>query len=168
MNPIKLTFKYNLKIAVTIYILSMLLSGFIFGILNIKIGEFKFSNDLGTWYTIFFHNLKIHLLLIIGGVLFSIPSLIILIINGLFGGFYIVQAFILGQFDSLIKTIFLHAIFEIPTTLLSVVLSLQISFFIYYRIVKKEKFTIKLSKMLGVFLSVVLLTLIAAIIEGIR
>ncbi|BCC08572.1 hypothetical protein BCM0100_4806 [Bacillus cereus] len=54
MNPIKLTFKYNLKIAVTIYILSMLLSGFIFGILNIKIGEFKFSNDLGTWYTIFF------------------------------------------------------------------------------------------------------------------
>ncbi|HDR8057806.1 TPA: stage II sporulation protein M, partial [Bacillus cereus] len=73
-----------------------------------------------------------------------------------------------GQFDSLIKTIFLHAIFEIPATLLSVVLSLQISFFIYYRIVKKEKFTIKLSKMLGVFLSVVLLTLIAAIIEGIR
>ena len=144
MNPIKLTFKYNLKIAVTIYILSMLLSGFIFGILNIKIGEFKFSNDLGTWYTIF-HNLKIHLLLIIGGVLFSIPSLIILIINGLFGGFYIVQAFILGQFDSLIKTIFLHAIFEIPATLLSVVLSLQISFYLL-SYSEKEKFTIKLSK----------------------
>ena len=115
----------------------------------------------------FFHNLKIHLLLIIGGVLFSIPSLIILIINGLFGGFYIVQAFILGQFDSLIKTIFLHAIFEIPATLLSVVLSLQISFYLL-SYSEKEKFTIKLSKMLGVFLSVVLLTLIAAIIEGIR
>ena len=63
MNPIKLTFKYNLKIAVTIYILSMLLSGFIFGILNIKIGEFKFSNDLELG-TLFFHNLKIHLYLL--------------------------------------------------------------------------------------------------------
>ena len=99
----------------------------------------------------FFHNLKIHLLLIIGGVLFSIPSLIILIINGLFGGFYIVQAFILGQFDSLIKTIFLHAIFEIPATLLSVVLSLQISFYLLSYSEKREVYDKIIKNVRGIF-----------------
>jgi stage II sporulation protein M len=158
-----LSFKFNLVIAIAIYIIGLIFSL----LLNMKIGELTFSNYLGPWYTIFFHNFKIHFIIMVGGIFFSIPSMIILFMNGLTGGFYIAQSLVLDQFHMLMKAIFFHGFFEIPATLLSATISLQISFFLYKRIIAQQKIPLKSLRLPWKFTGVVLLTLIAAIIEGI-
>lgn len=158
--------KNNLKIVLLIYFFSMMLSSLIVFILNIKEGYLTFNNNLGDWIDIFFHNLKIHVLLIFGGIIFSIPSIIILIFNGLISGFYISQSIVLNESGALFKNIFMHGFLEMPATLLSVAVSLQVTYYCYSRVFKKR---LVLLRNFSFHISVpiiIVLTLLAAIIEG--
>ncbi|WP_071460904.1 stage II sporulation protein M [Bacillus massilinigeriensis] len=160
-------FKVSFTIAFSVYLIGMLLSSVIFFLLNINEGELSFDNDLGNWFNIFLHNFRIHIFLIIGGIILSIPTIIIVFINGTVGGFYLTQSIIIDQYQDLFFMVMKHGIFEIPATLISAGISIQISSFIIRRIFIKEKVLFKDLKIWNPFLIMTLLTLIAAIIESI-
>lgn len=160
-----LSLKKSILFTVAIYLSAILIGSLIICILQPDIGNIKFTNSQNTWYSYFYHNYSINLLLIIGGILFWIPSLVILFINGLISGFFISQSVFNYQLDKLLLGIVSHGIFEIPAMILSGALGLQIAAFLYQVLIKKSPHSIKKIHLIKSFVGITILTLIAAIIE---
>lgn len=157
--------KKNLFIAICVYTSSIVLSSLIFFVLNLNDGNLVFKEELGQWYSVFLHNVRIHIMIILSGILFSIPSILILIINGSIGGFFITQSILTNDFKSLIFTIFGHGLFEIPATLMSAAMSFQITALIIYRVFLKKNVSFQFRHFLYSFLIMIVFTLISSLIE---
>ncbi|KFM95116.1 stage II sporulation protein M [Bacillus clarus] len=158
--------KHAIKIALSIYLFGMAFALMVFLILNIDFGEITFNNDIGSFFDIFIHNLKVQMFIFMGALLFGIPTTILLFINGFAIGMTVAQAIISGNLTKLLLNILPHGIFEIPGFLIISILSYQVlSIFIKGKKLKNlfEFF----NKKKCLFLLSFILTFIAAIIEGI-
>lgn len=155
--------KYPLLLSISIYFICTLLVLLLSLILNFSIGEMSFDKDLNGWFNIFLHNLKIDLIIILGGFFFSIPSIILLSINGFLLGGILGQGIINNEIFDLIITILPHGIMETTGFLLSSCIALEITIQLFFKKIWNKKFSYYLLIQL---LTCIMLCLISAIIEG--
>jgi stage II sporulation protein M len=130
------------------------------------IGSLSFSKSNTGWSTYFLHNLYVNVLLVLGGILLGIPTLIILLVNSFITGFQFSQSFITGQIADLLFGIMPHGIFEIPASILSAALGFQISSFIYVRIFHRNNASWDFIKFTKQCILIIILTCIAAMMEA--
>lgn len=157
--------KHATIITLLTYIFGMVFSMILFLILNLDFGEITFSNDIGSSIDIFIHNTKVQLIIIIGALFLGIPTTILLFINGFAIGMTLAQAYISGDLSKLLLHLLPHGIFEIPGFLLVAILSYQLlNIFLNGNILRNFIKFLKQKKYL--FLLSLILTMIAAIIEG--
>ncbi|MFJ8356644.1 stage II sporulation protein M [Bacillus paramycoides] len=158
--------KYATKIALSIYLFGMAFALILFLILNMDFGEITFNNDIGSFFDIFIHNLKVQMFIFLGALLLGIPTVILLFINGFAIGMTVAQAIISGNIIELILHILPHGMFEIPGFLIISILSYQV-----LSVFTQEKKLRELFRFFNekkyLFLLSFILTFIAALIEGI-
>jgi uncharacterized membrane protein SpoIIM required for sporulation len=161
--------KYNISL---MYLLSTLLYTFSIAfvlilslILNVSFGEMNYTNDLGGWYPIFLHNLKIDIIIILGGFLLSVPAIILVLFNGFLFGGIMGQSIINGETLTFIKTVAPHGIIETAGFLLASCISLQISLRILFYVQMKWDIKFLFRITIQIFVCIIL-CLISALIEG--
>ncbi|MCX0368946.1 stage II sporulation protein M [Clostridium perfringens] len=133
-------------------------------ILNLNFGDLTFNNFIGTWVDIFIHNLKINFIIIFGGVFFSIPSIFLLIGNGLTVGIITGESIIQHNFLNILFSIIPHGIIEIPTFIYAGAISFEIT-----KEILINKFNFNKTFLINITHKTLLcsfFTLIAAIIES--
>ncbi|EPB8221011.1 stage II sporulation protein M [Clostridium perfringens] len=160
----KLSFKFLFWLSFGIYLSSCILSFLIILISNLNLGDLTFNNYIGTWFDIFIHNLKINFIIILGGAFFSIPSIFLLVGNGLIVGTIIGESIIQNNFLNILFSIGPHGIVEIPTFIYAGAVSFEIT-----KEILINKFHINKSFFVNIGYKMLLcsiFTLIAAIIEG--
>ncbi len=127
------------------------------------LGRISFS-----FWGIFFNNLLTAMIMILGGIIFSLPSLFFYYTNFLLLGVVIKSGFIKVGLLPVFLSLFPHGLFEIPAIMISFSIALNFTFHLLERITLKIKGgTVELIKksMAVFFLAVVPLLIIAAIIE---
>lgn len=158
--------KYATKIVLSIYLFGIAFALILFLILNIDFGEITFNNNIGNFFDIFLHNLKVQMFIFMGALLLGIPTIILLFINGFSIGMTVAQAIISENLIELLLHILPHGIFEIPGFLIISILSYQV-LSVFNQGKKLKAFFGFFNEKKYLFLLSFILTFIAALIEGI-
>lgn len=130
-------------------------------ILNVRLGIMTFGVINHHWSQIFFHNVIIVLVIIFSGFLMSIPSFLLIFINGFIFGAVLGQSIISNQVLELLVTTLPHGIPEIAAFLMAGEISLSIS----KKIARKE-FQITSSLLIKVVICILLIFL-SSILESV-
>lgn len=80
-------YKKRILLSIMIYFIGFFIIFPFIMILDMDLGVIKYVEQDNTWISYFIHNYWINILIIIGGLLFSIPSIFIMFINGMVSGF---------------------------------------------------------------------------------
>lgn len=158
-------YKKRILLSIMIYFIGFFIIFPFIMILDMDLGVIKYVEQDNTWISYFIHNYWINILIIIGGLLFSIPSIFIMFINGMVSGFFVSQSIISNTIIDLILGIAAHSIFEIVAMIISGAISFQITAYLYYKFCKRKKVEIDIKLMIKLIAVMTLLTVIAAIIE---
>lgn len=157
--------EFSLGISFGIFLIGFLFIMPLVFILNLQVGELEYLKQGLQWHELFFHNYKINLLIVMGGILLYIPSALVLVINGMVSGFFVSQSILSNNFIQLFQSVLAHALFEVPAMIISAAIGMQISIYIYFMIIKKEKLILQKRKIIFALLLMTLLTFIASLIE---
>lgn len=155
--------KYPLLLSISVYSICILLVLLLSLILNFSIGDMSFNKNLNGWFNIFLHNLKIDLIIILGGFFFSVPSIILIAINGFLLGGILGQGIINNEIVDLLLTILPHGIVETIGFLLSSCIAIEITIQLFFKKIWDKKFSYYLLIQLSIC---IIFCLISAIIEG--
>ena len=155
--------KYPLLLSISVYSICILLVLLLSLILNFSIGDMSFNKNLNGWFNIFLHNLKIDLIIILGGFFFSVLSIILIAINGFLLGGILGQGIINNEIVDLLLTILPHGIVETIGFLLSSCIAIEITIQLFFKKIWDKKFSYYLLIQLSIC---IIFCLISAIIEG--
>lgn len=120
------------------------------------------------WYELAVNNIGAALLIAISGILFTIPTIILLFLNGLILGFTIVLSLPIHSVTTIIAALLPHGILEIPALILAGAIGLKPFFLYAYHIkfqakIKWKKELLESAAMLSI---VIILLLAASLIEA--
>lgn len=156
------TFVHNFLAVFLTYLVGCTVSLLLSLVLNVSLGMMTFGNVNYHWWQVFFHNIIIVLVIIFSGFLMSIPSFLLIFINGFIFGAVLGQSIISNQLLELVISTLPHGIPEITSFLIAGEISLSIS----KKIVRKN-FQVT-SSLLTKAVICILLILLASILESVR